>query len=213
MSVPSVLHHNLRTYFPITPIIMPLTFISGRLCPWGSIPSCIFFSYLPHTPFFLCQFLLNWTFCHQTRFITWARVERNSAEIRIRFLLRLGHVHRGFRPCGSFPCRWVRGGGGGSSHPFSEKKGVGGAGKDTERDTERVEGLLGCFTSGLNTQSEALSTYPCHLQTLKTPTLFPACPYRTITADLDCELRGVVRGYSGRGYQQLQYLQLLGISI
>lgn len=35
------------------------------------------------TPFFLCQFLFNWTFCHQTRFITWAAVEGNGAEIRI----------------------------------------------------------------------------------------------------------------------------------
>lgn len=104
------------------------------LCHWRSLAAdfvleaaflVFFFSYFPHTPFFLCQFFLNWTFCHQTRFITGARVERNSAEIRIRFLLRLGHVRRGFRPCGSFPCRWVRVGGGGSFHPYWERKGVG----------------------------------------------------------------------------------------
>lgn len=52
--------------------------------------------------------------------------------------------------------------------------------RQQERDTERVERLLGCFTSGLNNHSEALSTYPCHLQTLQTLTPFPACPYRAI---------------------------------
>lgn len=60
MSVASVPRHNLRTYFPITPIIMPLTFISGRLCPWGSIPSCIFFhTSLTHLSFCVNSFLIG----------------------------------------------------------------------------------------------------------------------------------------------------------
>jgi len=72
--------------------------------------------------------------------------------------------------------------------PLLREKGVGVGG--TERYTERVEGLLGCFTSGLNTQSEALSTYPCHLQTSQTLILFPACPHRAGAANLDRELKG-----------------------
>lgn len=60
---------------------MPLMFIIETLCPWGCIP--LVFSPLSLTPFFLCQFPFNWTFCHQTRFITCSAVEGNGAEIRI----------------------------------------------------------------------------------------------------------------------------------
>lgn len=185
------------------------------LCHWRSLAAdfvleaaflLVFFSHFPHTPFFLCQFLLNWTFCHQTRFITWARVERNSAEIRIRFLLRLGHVHRGFRPCGSFPCRWVRGGGRGSFHPFWERKGVVGRIQRVYKEGWRALGMLHQWPEYSVWSFIYLSMSPSNLENTD------ALSCLSIQSDYSWSglLRGVVWGYSGRGFQQLQYLQMLG---
>lgn len=166
------------------------------LCHWRSLAAdfvleaaflVFFFSYFPHTPFFLCQFLLNWTFCHQTRFITGARVERNSAEIRIRFLLRLGHVRRGFRPCGSFPCRWVRVGGGGSFHPYWERKGVG-----IQKEIQR--GLKGSWDASPVAWIPSLKLYLLIHVTFKSrkhwrfSCLSVQSDYRPRAADLECAL-------------------------
>lgn len=86
--------------------------------------SCFF--PLSLTPFFLCQFPFNWTFCHQTRFITCSAVEGNGAEIRICSVRDTGPSTEGCDLAGRLP-PW-----GASRFPPLKSVDVGGAGKGKE---------------------------------------------------------------------------------
>lgn len=92
------------------------------------------FSPLSLTPFFLCQFPFNWTFCHQTRFITCSAVEGNGAEIRICSVHDTGPSTGGCDLAGRFPPR------GASRFPTPEKRRHGGCGQRKGGVREREEG-------------------------------------------------------------------------